>query len=68
MCKITNKISPIKFTSIYIVSYIIGTINLVLLVKICQVNTYVSGFINLFITTFVSWFGHKYFSFKESVS
>ena len=61
----TNKKTPLKFISVYALSYILGTINLSVLVKICNVNEYTAGFVNLFITTFISWFGHKYFSFKE---
>lgn len=63
----TNKKTPFKFVSVYIISYVVGTINLALLVKHYNANKYIAGFINLFITTFISWFGHKYFSFKESV-
>lgn len=61
----TTKETPIKFISVYALSYILGTISLTVLVKKCNVNEYIAGFINLFITTFISWFGHKYFSFKE---
>lgn len=61
----TTKNTPIKFISVYILSYIIGTINLTIIVNKCNANEYIAGFINLFITTFISWFGHKYFSFKE---
>ncbi len=63
----TNKKTPFKFVGVYIISYLIGTLNLTLLVKKCNVDSYIAGFINLFITTFVSWFGHKYLSFKEEI-
>lgn len=61
----TNNKTPFKFISVYIFSYLIGIINLALLVKKCNINPYIAGFINLFITTFASWFGHRYFSFRE---
>lgn len=65
-CK-TTKNTPLKFIGVYIVSYIVGTVNLALLVQYFKISTYLAGFMNLFITTLTSWFGHKYFSFKESV-
>lgn len=63
----TNKKTPFKFVSVYLVSYVVGTFNLALLVSHFGVDKYIAGFMNLFITTLISWFGHKYFSFKENV-
>lgn len=62
-----RKTTPLKFVTVYIISYIISTINLMVLVRYCNTNTYFAGFINLIMTTMISWFGHKYFSFKERV-
>lgn len=63
----TNVKTPFKFVGVYVVSYFIGTLNLFLLVKKYNINSYIAGFINLFITTLVSWFGHRYFSFREDL-
>ena len=56
--------TPIKFVSVYIVSYIIGTLNLILLIKYFNVNSYIAGLFNIGVTTIISYFGHKLFSFK----
>ena len=63
----TNNKTPFKFVGVYIFSYLIGIINLTILVKKCNINPYIAGFINLFITTLASWFGHRYFSFREDI-
>lgn len=63
----TTKKTPFKFVGIYIVSYLIGIFNLYILVRKCNINSYFAGFINIFVTTLISWFGHKYFSFREDV-
>lgn len=55
----------IKFSSVYLLSYIIGTILLFILKDKLNINSYLAGFINLIITTIISYFGHKYYSFKE---
>jgi len=55
----------IKFISVYLVSYLLGSFILFLCVTKLQVNEYLAGFINLICTTFISFFGHKYFSFKR---
>ena len=54
----------IKFISVYIVSYLMGMITLYCFKELLHISPYLAGFINLFITTLISWFGHKYFSFK----
>ena len=56
---------PFRFVSVYLISFVIGTINLILLVSFCNINEYVAGLINLVVTTLISWFGHKYYSFRE---
>ena len=63
----TSNATPFKFASVYLVSYLVGLLNLFILVKKCNINSYVAGFMNLFVTTSISWFGHRYFSFKEDV-
>ena len=55
-----------RFISVYLFSFALG--NLVLLAAVECMNTtpYLAGGINLAATTIISWFGHKYFSFKNS--
>lgn len=53
-----------RFLSVYAVSFAIGTVLLFLFVDIVGIGTYMAGGINLFFTTLISWFGHKYFSFR----
>ena len=54
----------IRFVSVYLVSFFIGMWTLYCLVDVLTVNAYVAGIVNLFLTTLISWFGHKYFSFR----
>lgn len=54
-----------KFISVYIISYLIGMLTLMIFVKKIGISEYVAGVINLFITTMISYFGHKYFSFAK---
>ena len=56
----------IKFISVYITSYLLGMLVLFITDKIFHINPYIAGLINLVITTLISWFGHKYFSFRKS--
>ena len=58
----------LKFASVYVISYLIGTCTLYLFHQYLHIGTYVAGLINLVITTCVSYFGHKYFSFYSSHS
>lgn len=54
----------IKFVFVYFVSYLIGLINLYFFVN-NGINKYLAGILNIFITTLISWFGHKNFSFRR---
>ena len=54
-----------KFILVYLVSYLLGLLNLFILVQKLNINEYIAGIINIFITTLISWFGHKYFSFRR---
>ena len=58
----------IKFIFVYICSYLLGMIILYLFTSILHLSPYIAGLINLFITTLISWFGHKYFSIKNEKS
>lgn len=55
----------LKFIAVYAVSYILGLIAITLFVKKIGMNEYIAGLLNLIVTTLISWFGHKYFSFKN---
>lgn len=54
-----------KFIFVYSISYVLGLLNLYILVNILGTNKYIAGIINIFITTIISWFGHRYFSFRR---
>lgn len=56
----------LKFISVYIVSYLIGMSTLYFFKELLNISPYVAGLINLIITTLISWFGHKNFSFKPN--
>ena len=55
----------LKFISVYILSYLIGMGTLFCFKEIFNISPYLAGLLNLIITTLISWFGHKYFSFKK---
>jgi putative flippase GtrA len=54
----------VRFVSVYIISFILGNVVLYILVDRLSVTPYLAGLCNLVFTTLISWFGHKYFSFK----
>lgn len=54
----------VRFSLVYLVSYLIGSCTLYLFKESLNLNEYVAGFINLFITTIISYVGHNKFSFK----
>ncbi|MCI8467606.1 MAG: GtrA family protein [Bacilli bacterium] len=56
----------LKFISVYAISYILGTISLFFLKNFLQISPYIAGLINLVLTTLISWFGHKNFSFRKT--
>lgn len=56
----------VKFVGVYLLNYLIGLASLSLFVKIFGINEYIAGALNLFVTTLISYFGHKYFSFSKS--
>lgn len=55
----------LKFISVYIISYILGTITLFTFKSVLNISPYIAGLLNLVITTLISWFGHKNFSFNN---
>jgi len=56
----------IRFSFVYLVSYLISMLFLFLIVDYFKTNVYIAGILNIIITTTISWFGHKNFSFKVS--
>ena len=63
-----SKREPAKFVLVYLTSYLLGTLFIFVLVEKFSVNKYLVGLLNLFVTTLISFFGHKYFSFKKEES
>lgn len=67
----TFKIRRISFTEIlrfllvYFFSFIISSFILYILIDLIFFNPYVAGIINLFIITMISWYGHRYFTFRN---
>ncbi|MEG1048665.1 MAG: GtrA family protein [Bacilli bacterium] len=61
----SSKKEIFKFICVYAVSYITGLITLFIIVEQFGINQYLAGLVNLMFTTLISWFGHKYFSFKK---
>ena len=54
-----------KFVSVYFISYIIGMCTLYIFKSKLNISPYIAGLINLVITTLISYFGHKYISFRK---
>ena len=54
-----------RFISVYAVSFMLGNVVLYVLVDLISISPYVAGAINLIFTTLISWFGHKYYSFRN---
>lgn len=54
----------VRFSLVYATSYCISMLFLYLIVGRLGVNVYIAGALNIIITTIISWFGHKNFSFK----
>ena len=55
-----------RFISVYLFSFAIGNLVLLVTVEWMTLTPYLAGGINLAMTTIISWFGHKYFSFKSN--
>ena len=55
----------VKFFFVYLISYLIGCVTLYIFKNKLNIDVYLAGLLNLVITTIISFFGHKYFSFKE---
>lgn len=58
--------SSLKFVLVYIVTFLINFFLLKILVDTIGMNKLIAQVIALFLTTVVSFFGHKYWSFRSS--
>lgn len=54
----------IRFISVYAFSFLLGNVVLYVMVDILSISPYMAGALNLIFITAISWFGHKYFSFR----
>ncbi|WP_379157452.1 GtrA family protein [Paenibacillus sp. sgz5001063] len=61
-----NTRSAIKFISVYAVTFFVNLFLLTLLVDTIGMNKLIAQAIALFLTTLISFFGHKYWSFRTS--
>jgi len=57
-----------RFSLVYFISYCLSMLFLYLIVGKFGLNTYIAGALNIILTTTISWFGHKNFSFKAEKS
>lgn len=57
--------SAMKFTSIYLISFLINLLFLRVLVDHMGMDKLLAQAISLFFTTLISFFGHKYWSFAK---
>lgn len=55
----------LRFVSVYIVSFALSNVILFIFVTKLNMDKYLVGLISLVFTTLISWFGHKYFSFRS---
>jgi len=53
-----------RFALVYLVSFCVGLLFLKVIVGWLGINQYLAGILNIMMTTAISWFGHKNFSFK----
>lgn len=56
----------LRFQSVYVVSLLVNTAALPLLVEVFRISPLVSQAIITVLTTLISYFGHKWFSFRRS--
>ncbi|WP_420707884.1 GtrA family protein [Paenibacillus sp. GM2] len=57
--------SAMKFMSVYVVTFLVNLLLLFLLIDTIALNKIIAQAIALFLTTLVSFFGHKYWSFND---
>lgn len=61
-----NARSAVKFMSVYVVTFFVNLFLLAILVDTIEMDKLIAQAIALFLTTLVSFFGHKYWSFRTS--
>lgn len=54
-----------RFVSVYLISFLLGSLVIYITVDVMSINKYGAGLINLLLVTIISWFGHNKYSFKE---
>jgi len=59
-------IDLLRFASVYVVSLVVNTIALPILVEIVGLDPLVAQALTVFVTTMISYFGHKFFSFRRT--
>lgn|SRR5574344_402256 len=55
----------LRFIMVYFISFIFSNLVLFVFVTKLNMNKYLVGLISLIFTTLISWFGHKYYSFRS---
>lgn len=55
---------PVKFALVYAAGYFLNLFILFVCIEKLLVNRYAAGIVSMFFTTVISYFGHKYISFK----
>jgi putative flippase GtrA len=53
-----------RYVAVYIACFLLGSALLYFLVHALSIDAYSSGAINALVMAVVSWFGHRYFSFR----
>ena len=53
-----------RFVMVYVFSFFFGVAALYVMVSMLSLNVYFAGMLKLVFTVIISWFGHKYFSFR----
>jgi putative flippase GtrA len=56
----------LRFISVYAVSYVLNMILLYVLIDRLKINQYLAGAAGIFITTIISYVGHKKVSFRQN--
>lgn len=55
----------LKFVTVYFVAYLVNLVLLTFFVEIVKIDKKIAPIIILFLTTVISFFGHKFWSFKK---
>lgn len=58
----------VRFVTVYAISFSIGYFFLPFMVHHLGINSYLAGICNIFVTTIISFFGHRFFSFRGVVT